>query len=77
MRTTLEIDDSVLAAARALAADEHTSLGHAVSTLARRGLAARAAAPVAPTGHGLPVFPVDVATPPLTLELVNEHRDAP
>ena len=43
MRTTLEIDDAVLAAAKALAKDSHSSVGAALSELARRGLA--------PTAH--------------------------
>lgn len=38
MRTTLEIDDTVLAAARSLARVRGCSLGEAVSELARRGL---------------------------------------
>ena len=37
MRTTVSIDDDVLAVARALAAQQGVSLGHAVSELARRG----------------------------------------
>ncbi len=37
MRTTLTIDDDVLAVARALAAQTGSSLGSAVSALARRG----------------------------------------
>lgn len=41
MRTTLDIDDVVLSAARGLAAAEKMSLGRAVSELALRGLRAR------------------------------------
>ncbi len=37
MRTTLNIDDDVLAAARTLAKRNGTSLGKALSELARRG----------------------------------------
>ena len=37
MRTTLTIDDDVLAVARALAERNGTSLGRALSELARRG----------------------------------------
>lgn len=37
MRTTLNIDDDVLSVARALAARKGSSLGSAVSELARRG----------------------------------------
>ena len=71
MRTTLDIDETVLAAARALARDNGTSLGAAVSELARRGLRPSAARPPS----GFPVFEHAAAEPVLTLELVNEHRD--
>ncbi|GEL93985.1 DUF2191 domain-containing protein [Cellulomonas composti] len=71
MRTTLDLDDTVLAAARALAAQEHTSLGRAVSTLALRGLIGTTPAH---TVRGFPVF----RTPEghtITGELVALHRD--
>lgn len=72
MRTTLDLDESVLVAARALARDESISLGAAVSELARRGLRAVTSPTVARGG-----FPVlaDSEGPPITLELVNRHRD--
>lgn len=38
MRTTLAIDDDVLAAARHLAEREHKSVGDVISALARQGL---------------------------------------
>ena len=71
MRTTLDLDDDVLAAARALAQQEHVSLGRAVSALAQRGMAGTASAS---TVHGFPVF----HTPDrhvITDELVARHRD--
>ena len=72
MRTTLDIDDRVLAAAKALAADRNTSVGAALSALARRGLAA---ANPSRSKNGIPVFtPADDARP-ITLDLVNDHRD--
>ena len=73
MRTTLDIDDNVLAAARALARDSGTSIGAVVSALARRGLEP------APTGHrnGFPVFDAGPDAPAITPELVNEFRDSP
>lgn len=72
MRTTLDIDEGVLVAARALARDRGTSIGAALSSLARRGLAAASA----PTASGFPVFAQDADAPPITLEVVNAHRDA-
>lgn len=44
MRTTVTIDDDVLAVAKALASRRRTSLGSALSELARRGF--RSASPV-------------------------------
>ncbi len=54
MRTTLQLDDDVLDAARAIAEAEGLTIGEAVSTLARRGLAPRALAFAA----GFPTFRV-------------------
>ena len=42
MRTTLDIADDVLAAARERAKREHKTMGELLSELARRGLSARA-----------------------------------
>lgn len=73
MRTTLDLDDAVLAAARALAIERGISLGAAVSSLARRGLEPR----LREVSDGFPVFEVGQDVPPITLELVNRHRDEP
>lgn len=72
MRTTLDIDDAVLSAARAIARDEGISVGSAVSLLARRGLTAPGPVDVS---SGFPAFEADPASQPITLELVNEYRD--
>lgn len=69
MRTTLDLDDYVLAVARDLAKQTHVSLGAAVSELARRGLAPRQAMP---DDTGLPAFEVAAGSPPLTPDLVRE-----
>jgi hypothetical protein len=71
MRTTLDLDDAVLAAARAIAQDRQISLGAAVSELARKGL--RGAERRSPSGF--PVFDAPDDATPITLDLVNEHRD--
>jgi len=71
MRTTLELDDDVVAAARELAAMDRRSLGSVVSELARRGLTpARIAADGA-----LPVILVPDGTPPITPEMVRRAID--
>lgn len=67
MRTTLNIDDDVAAAARELASEEHRSLGAVISDLARRGLTP---ARVEVAG-GLPVIRVPAGTPAITPEMVR------
>ena len=73
MRTTLTIDDDVLAAARALADRQQKSLGEVISTLARQTLN--------PTNtrrkirNGIPLLTVRPGTEPVTMALVNQLRD--
>ncbi|CAN5311382.1 antitoxin VapB39 [soil metagenome] len=71
MRTTLDLDEGVLAAARALARDRGISLGAAMSELARRGLRSTAVR----QQSGFPVFEHATDEPALTLDVVNEFRD--
>lgn len=71
MRTTLDIDDDVVAAARELAAAEKRSLGAVVSELARRGLTP-ARVEVA---DGLPVICVPAGASPITPEMVRRALD--
>lgn len=71
MRTTLEIDDDVVAAARELAAAERRSLGSVISDLARRGLT-----PARVEAEGdLPVIRVPAGTPVITPEMVRRALD--
>lgn len=71
MRTTLNLDDDVVAAGRELAAAQRTSLGSVISELARRGLTpARVAAE-----NGLPVVRVPAGTPAITPEMVRRALD--
>jgi hypothetical protein len=67
VRTTLNIDDDVAAAARELASEEHRSLGAVISELARRGLTPARVE----VGDGLPVIRVPLGTPPITPEMVR------
>lgn len=71
MRTTLEISDDVLAAARSLAAEKDVSLGAAVSELARRGLQTGRTA----VENDLPVFEVPHGAGPITPEMVDALLD--
>lgn len=72
MRTTVSIDDDVLLAARQRADSEHTSLGQALSDLARLGLSRSS------TGthrNGIMLLPAAAGAGRATLEDVNAIRD--
>jgi hypothetical protein len=72
MRTTLVIDDDVLAAARAIARQQHRSIGEVVSDLARRALY-RPQPPL--KRNGIPLLPRGNSQVVVTLETVNALRD--
>lgn len=74
MRTTLAIDDDILAAAKHLAEREHRSVGEVISALARQGLS-RSTRGSRSERNGIPLLPSRKATVPVTLELVNQLRD--
>lgn len=75
MRTTLDIDDRVLAAARSKARHERVSIGRAVSDLALAGLSPSGGPEaLATTRNGFPVF-VSPRGHVLTDDLVARHRD--
>ncbi len=71
MRTTLNVDDDVLAGARVLAAERGVSVGAALSDLARRSLRARRVA----TERRIPGFTVDPDSPPITPEMVRAANE--
>lgn len=68
MRTTLTLDDDILASARALAAQKGVPIGAIVSDLARRGLA-----PTRPSAvrNGIRLFPVRDGAGAVTPEIVK------
>lgn len=72
MRTTLVIDDDVLAAARAIAEQQNRSVGKVVSDLARRALH-RPQRPV--TRNGITLLPRDEGQRVVTMVTVNALRD--
>jgi hypothetical protein len=73
MRTTLDVDDDVLQAAKELAEARGVTAGKALSDLARAGLAPRR---VLKARNGVPLLPRRPAgSPTPTLTLVNELRD--
>jgi hypothetical protein len=73
MRTTLAIDDDVLAAAKELAKTERKSMGEVISALARRAL--RPAETGRKTRNGVPLLPVNPGTSRVTSELVHRLRE--
>jgi hypothetical protein len=72
MRTTLTIDNDVLAAAKAIAASQHKSVGEVVSALARRALHRPQSLSVR---NGVPLLPVSKSKAVVTLDVVNALRD--
>ena len=72
MRTTLQIDEDILHAAKSLAKAGHTTVGKVISDLARKGLAPR---PDKDTHRGFPVFLVSSDIAPITSETVNQALD--
>ena len=73
MRTTLAIDDDVLAAAKGLAARQRTSIGEVISALARQAL--RPLPSTQETRNGIALLPVRPDAGPVTSELVSRLRD--
>ena len=74
-RTTLDIDDDVLQAARELAASRSTTAGRVLSDLARKALEPKGSAKVRNGVPLLPPRPKGTARP--TMALVNRLRDEP
>ena len=73
MRTTLELDDSLVAIAKSIARDEGTSIGAVISRLARRGL--EHGPRLVTTKSGFPHLEAPDDAPIVTLEMVNRYRD--
>ena len=71
VRTTLEIDDDLMAAARELAGIEGRSIGSVVSDLIRKGLTPAKV----DTEDGIPVIRVPAGSPPITPEMVRRGLD--
>ena len=74
MRTTLAIDDDIMAAAKHLAARQGLSMGEVISALARQGLQ-RASQDPGSERNGVPLLPTRPGAAPVTLDLVNQWRD--
>jgi hypothetical protein len=75
VRTTVDIDDDVLQAAKEIASRRGTTAGRVISELLREALSP--AAPAARVRNGVPLLPPRASgTAPLTMKVVNELRDA-
>jgi hypothetical protein len=73
MRTTLDIDEDVLEAAKELAAAGKTTAGKVLSGLARKGLRPIESQPI--FRNGVPLLPPRPGSRPVTMEEVNRLRD--
>ncbi len=74
MRTTLDLDEDVLQAAKELAVVHRVTAGKMVSNLVRKALTPTG--PVPKIRNGVPLLPRRApGAPLLTLKLVNELRD--
>ena len=74
MRTTLEIDDDVMDAARQLARLKNQGIGRSISDLARRGLAPKSN-PTVELRHRIPTWTHGPGAIPVTTELVRNLAD--
>jgi hypothetical protein len=72
MRTTLELDDRVLAAARSRSRARGISIGKAVSELALEGIGAQAATEISPGFPMLPPVPGHVITDQMVEDAVAD-----
>lgn len=73
MRTTLDIDDDMLAAARELATRKRSNMGAVVSELMRAAL--RREPETVVNRNGITVFARRGLSQPVTLDVVNRLRD--
>jgi hypothetical protein len=75
MRTTLDLDEDVLRAAKEIAANRRTTAGRVISDLARKALEPARAPRIR---NGVPLLPRRPAgAPKPTMALVNRLRDEP
>jgi hypothetical protein len=73
MRTTVNVDDDVLDAARSIARSEGRGIGAVISELARRGLTPTTVR--VSVEDGFPVFSIPDDAPPITDAMVRAALD--
>jgi len=72
MRTTVDLEEDVLMAAKEIARQRGATIGKVLSELARKALTRKA---TSATRRGVPLFPVQPGAGVVTPELVNQLRD--
>lgn len=72
MRTTVDLNEDVLLAAKEIAKQRGTTVGQVLSDLVRQALTKPV--PMA-NKNGLPLFPVKSKAGVVTMELINRLRD--
>jgi len=72
MRTTVDVEEDVLLAAKEIARQQRLSIGKVLSNLCRQALTRHR---TGSTRNGVPLFPVQKKAGAATLELVNRLRD--
>ena len=72
MRTTLDLDEDILLAAKEIARRRGIPVGKVMSDLARKALTHQT---TGTTRNGLPLFPIQPNAGLVTLEMVNALRD--
>lgn len=70
MRTTLDLDEDILRAAKDLAAERSQSLGSVLSELARKGL--QPSVPALDVRNGIPLLPRKPGARPVTSQMVKD-----
>lgn len=73
MRTTLDLDEDVLLAAKEMAALRRTTAGKILSELARQALRPAKESPA--LRNGVPLLPSTPEERPVSMEMVNRLRD--
>ncbi|MFZ0305091.1 MAG: hypothetical protein WAL75_20540 [Terracidiphilus sp.] len=73
MRTTLSIDDDILAAAKEMAATENKTVGEVISALARQAM--RPTPSRRASRNGVPLLPIRPGAPRITSELVRQLQE--
>ena len=72
MRTTLDLEEDVLLAAKEIARQRGVTIGKVISDLTRQALTRHS---LTTLRNGLPLFPVQPDAGIVTLELVNQLRE--